>query len=375
MRARTPAIRDDGSSRMLPRRHFLALAAGTVGYAGPVEDRIRRIEAAWRPEKAMADAKTPAVSIAVIRDGGIEWTRTYGVGTGPGTLFQAASISKPVAAMAALHMSQYGNFGLDEDVNEKLTAWHVPENGFTRSEKVTVRRILSHTAGLTVPGFPGYGEGEPIPSLRQVLDGVEPANTPAVRVDAIPGSLYRYSGGGYAVLQLLLTERFQRSFPELMQRIVLGRLGLRSSTFEQPLPQDRAARTAVGFHENGRSYTGGWHTFPEMAPAGLWTTPTDLGLFAISVASAAQGQSNKIIERPMAQAMITPYVGQHGLGFRAKEQWFSHGGSNAGYRSQLFCRADASHGAVVMTNSDNGYNLIRPVLQAIAQQSNWPALP
>jgi len=360
---------------MLPRRQFLALGAGAAVYAGPLEDRIRAIEARWRPVASMTQHGTPAVSMAVIRDGVVEWARTYGVAASTGTLFQAASISKPVTAMAALHMSQYGNFGLDEDVNAKLTAWHVPENDFTQTEKVTVRRILSHTAGLTVSGFPGYGEGEAVPSVRQVLDGEAPANTMPVRVDAVPGSLYRYSGGGYTVLQLLLTERFQRSFPELMRRIVLSRLGMHNSTFEQPLPNERAARTAVGFHNTGRSYTGGWHTYPEMAAAGLWTTPTDLSLFAIAAGRAAMGESNKIVERSMAELMITPHIGRHGLGFTAKDGWFGHTGGNAGYRCELICRADVSHGAVVMTNSDTGGRLIRPVLQAIAQESNWPTLP
>ncbi len=360
---------------MIARRHFLAMGAGAGLYAGPLEDRIRRIESAWRPVVALVQHHTPAVSIAVIRDGAIEWARAYGVGASAGTLFQAASISKPVTAMAALHMAQYGNFTLDEDVNAKLTSWQVPENEFTHERKVTVRGILSHTAGLTVHGFPGYAEGDVVPTLRQVLDGESPANTPAVRVETPPGSAYRYSGGGYTVLQLLLTERFQRSFPVLMQRIVLGRLGLNNSTFEQPLPADRAARTAVGFHENGRSYTGGWHVYPEMAAAGLWSTPSDLCLFAIAVARAATGESNKIIEREMARAMITPHIGRHGLGLTAASGWFGHGGSNAGYRCALHCREDLSHGAVVMTNSDSGAPLVQSVLAAIAKESGWPALP
>ena len=360
---------------MLRRRQFLLLGASAAVYAGPLEDRIRRIEGIWQPESVMPEHKTPAVSIAVIRNGAVEWARTYGVGASSGTLFQAASISKPVTALAALHMAQYGNFGLDEDVNNKLTAWQVPDNSFTATKKVTVRGILSHSAGLTVHGFPGYSENDAIPTVRQVLDGTAPANTPAVRVDVEPGTLYRYSGGGYTVLQLLLAERFQRPFPELMQRIVLGRLGMHNSTFEQPLPQARAARTAVGFHNTGRSYTGGWHTYPEMAAAGLWTTPTDLSLFAIAVARAVMGESNKIVEREMAERMIIPHIGRHGLGFVGGQGWFSHGGANAGYRCELVCRADASHGAVVMTNSDSGGRLLRPVLQAIAQESGWPKLP
>lgn len=357
------------------RRGFLALGAGAAAYAGPLEDRIRRIEGVWRPVQAMALHKTPAVSVAVIREGAVEWARTYGVGASTGTMFQAASISKPVTAMAALHMAQFGNFGLDENVNDKLTAWHVPDNEFTAQKKVTVRGILSHTAGLTVDGFPGYGENDVVPTVRQVLDGEAPANTKPVRVAVTPGTEYRYSGGGYTVLQLLLTERFQRPFPDLMERIVLRRLGMNNSTFQQPLPPERAARTAVGFHETGRSYTGGWHTYPEMAAAGLWSTPTDLSLFAIAVARAVMGESNKIIERPAAESMIVPHVGRHGLGFVGAQGWFWHTGSNAGYRCELICRADASHGAVIMTNSDSGGALLRPLLEAIALESKWPKLP
>ncbi|HEU0123929.1 MAG TPA: serine hydrolase domain-containing protein [Bryobacteraceae bacterium] len=360
---------------MIPRRQFLALGAGAAVYAGPLEDRIRRIEEHWRPVASMTRYKAPAVSMAVIRDGVVEWARTYGVAASTGTLFQAGALSEPVTAMAALHMSQFGNFGLDEDVNEKLTAWKAPENEFTKTAKVTVRGILSHTAGLTVDRFPGYEEHEIVPTVRQVLDGESPAKTKPVRVETVPGAEYRHSAGGYTVLQLLLTERFQRSFPVLMDRIVLGRLGMRNSTFAQPLPADRAARTAVGFHETGRSYTGGWNTYPEMAAAGLWTTPTDLCLFAIAVAHAVTGQSNKIVERPAAELMLRPHVGRHGLGFVGKDGWFGLAGANAGYRCEMQCRADGSHGAVVMTNSDSAGPIIRPVMQAIAQESGWPTLP
>lgn len=344
-------------------------------YAGPLEDRIRKVETAARLNALMLEHQTPAVSVAVIRDGLVNWARTYGVAASTGTLFQAASISKPVAAMAALHMAQFGNFGLDIDVNEKLVGWKVPENEFTAKKKVTVRGILSHTAGLSVDGFPGYGENDVVPTLRQVLDGEKPANTAPVRVEVEPGTVHRYSGGGYTVLQLLLLERFQRPFPELMQRIVLSRLAMHNSTFAQPLPPERARRTAVGFHENGRSYTGGWHTYPEMAAAGLWTTPTDLALFAIAVARAVMGESNKIVEREMAEAMIVPHIGRHGLGFIGGQGWFWHSGANAGYRCKLICRADGSHGAVIMTNSDRGNQVIDPLLAAIAQESNWPKLP
>jgi CubicO group peptidase (beta-lactamase class C family) len=183
-----------------------------------VEARIARVESgllppivvAGRPvppmtlSARMAGLKVPGVSIAVINDGAVEWAKGYGVveagTTNPvtsRTLFQAASISKPVAALAALRLVEQGKLALDEDVNAKLTSWKVPENEFTKTEKVTLRRLLSHTAGLTVHGFSGYPAGTPVPTLVQVLDGAKPANSAAVRVDVVPGTIMRYSGGGF----------------------------------------------------------------------------------------------------------------------------------------------------------------------------------
>lgn len=355
----------------------MALALASPAYPGPIEDRIRRIESRWRPSDLMAAAKVPAVSIAVLRDAQVEWARAYGVAVTTSSLFQAASISKPVAAMAALHMAQHGNFALDQDVNEKLQSWRIPENDFTKTSKVTISRILSHTAGLTVHGFPGYGEGEERPSVLEILDGRMPANTAPVRVDVEPGTRYRYSGGGYTVLQVLLEDRFRKPFAELMRRIVLQPLSLGTSTFEQPLPDELASRAAVAFHETGRSYTGGWHTYPEQAAAGLWTTPIDLLKFGIEVHKARSGMSNRVLEKDMAVRMTTPAAGapEHGLGFAANREWFWHNGANAGYRCALFMSIDGRHGAAVMTNSDTGQKVIRPVLSAIAAESGWPAGP
>src|SRR5207302_11009060 len=147
-------------------------------------------------EKLMKLYNVPGLSVAVIEDYKIAWTKSYGV-TEPGgttpvtakTLFQAGSISKPVAAAGMLALVQKGKLSLDENVNEKLKTWKVPENEFTREQKVTLRRLASHTAGLTVHGFPGYDVDEKVPSLVQILNGEKPtANTPEIRVDFVPGT-------------------------------------------------------------------------------------------------------------------------------------------------------------------------------------------
>ena len=333
--------------------------------------------------KSLVRHKVPGVSVAVIENGSVNWVQGYGfVEAGserrvtPETLFQAASISKPVAAMAALHMMQYGNFTLDEDVNLKLKTWKVPENEFTREKKVTLRGLLSHTAGLTVHGFPGYESGAELPPVPQILDGVKPANTAAVRVDIVPGSKWRYSGGGYTVMQLLLVDRFGRPFPELMRRIVIDRIGMKHSTYEQPLPASRFSMAATAHDNNGKPIAGKWHTYPEMAAAGLWTTPGDLAVFALEVANASVGKSSRVIERSTAREMLTRQSGDYGLGFGIEGEGdaarFAHGGSNGGFRCMLICYRDGSRGAIVMTNSDNGSAVIREVIDHIAATQGWP---
>jgi len=167
--------------------------------------------------------KTPAVSIALINDGRIEWARGYGMLEAggkeqitPETLFQAASISKSLTAMLTLRLVEQGKLDLDSDVNKRLVSWKVPENEFTKEQKVTVRRLLAHTAGVTVPGFLGYEVGETLPTLRQILDGEKPANSAPIRVDMTPGGKFRYAGGGYVILQQLIMDVSGKSFPELM---------------------------------------------------------------------------------------------------------------------------------------------------------------
>src|SRR5579859_5620865 len=239
-------------------------------------------------EKLMKLYDVPGFSVAVIEDYKIAWAKSYGV-TEPGgknpvtpkTLFQAGSISKPVAATGMLALVQQGKLSLDEDVNVKLKSWRVPENEFTKEQKVTLRRLASHSAGLTVHGFPGYDVDEKVPTLVQIFNGEKPANTAPIRVDFVPGSDERYSGGGITIEQQLMMDVSGKQFPALMKELVLDKVGMSDSSYEQPLPAARAAMTAGGAYGDGKPVHGKWHVYPEMAAAGLWTTPTDLAKFAM----------------------------------------------------------------------------------------------
>ena len=202
-----------------------------------------------------------------------------------------------------------------------------------RISAVTLRRLLSHNAGTTVHGFPGYAVGAPVPTVVQVLDGEPPANTAPVRVDLVPGSKVRYSGGGTTIVQLMMTDQLKKPFPEIMAETVLGPLGMTHSSYEQPLPAGRAAMTATGTRRGGQVVEGRWHIYPEMAAAGLWTTPSDLARVAIEVSLAHAGTSSRVLSQAMTRQMLTPQAEDFGLGFAVdpEDDAFGHNGADEGF--------------------------------------------
>jgi CubicO group peptidase (beta-lactamase class C family) len=361
----------------------------------PAQPRIERVEKgllpgvlikgdpAWSIQERMKHYKIPGVSVAVINNFKIEWAKGYGVKdietnepVSTETLFQAGSISKPVAAMAALKKVEQGKIALDEDINNKLTTWKLPDNEFTAKKKVTLANLLSHTGGLTVHGFPGYAPDEKIPTLTQVLDGGPPANTPPVRVDFEPGSRFRYSGGGVTIAQLAIMDIEKKPYPQIARDTVLGPLGMSNSTYEQPLPNQTRPKAATGYRSDGKAVAGKIHVYPEMAAAGLWTTPTDLAKFAIESQLSLVGKSNKVLSKEMTAKMVAPFIPSDpvGLGFFSEKHgaatYFGHGGADEGFRAQLLVHKDKGYGAVVMVNSDNG-QIINEIIRAIAKEYQW----
>ncbi len=361
-----------------------------------VEQKIRRIEnglllpviVKGEPSVPMKLAdrmqfyKTPGVSIAFINNGRIEWARGYGVREAgkfepvtTETLFQAGSISKPVTAIAALRLAQAGKLNLDEDVNRKLASWKVPENEFTREKKVTLRGLLSHSAGVNVSGFTGYISGEQAPTLLQVLDGVKPANSSAIRVEAIPGSRFNYSGGGFTIVQQLLIDVQKKPFPDLMRELVFEPLQMKHSTFQQSLPKKLQTLAAAGHNAGGETPPGKRRVFPEMAAAGMWTTPSDLARLVIAVQRAQAGQSNKFLSAATVNQMLTRQSADWGLGFSVegaeRTRRFSHGGSTQEFNSYLTAYNQTGQGVVIMTNSLRGNALMNEILRSIANEYGW----
>jgi len=333
----------------------------------------------------MREQGIPGLSLAVIRNGAIVREQAYGViantapdAVTPATLFQAASISKPVTALAALRLVEAGKLHLDADVNRTLRSWKLPDNDFTRDSKATLRGILSNSAGLGVPSFPGYAAGAPLPTLKQVLDGAAPANTAAVRVELVPRSAWRYSGGGHALLQQLMIDAAGQPFDALMDELVLKPLGMARSSFAQTPP----ANAAHG-HVEGKPLPGGWHVYPEQAAAGLWTTPADLARFAIGLQRAYNskpGEPGPILSQAMAREAMNRQIASEGLGLfvmgtdgRAPSLW--HGGRNRGFDAFLWFTPANGNGIVVMINANDNAASVNAVARTIAAHYGMEAFP
>jgi CubicO group peptidase (beta-lactamase class C family) len=381
------------------RQMVLCLGLAVIALAGVHADDsigplIARIEGAQSPnrqgldpftlQQVMAKYHVPGISIAVIKDFRIQWAKGYGIAdatTGAAvdaeTLFQAASISKPVAAMAVLRAVQDGRFGLDDDVNTILKSWKLPAGEFTRDRPVTPRTLLSHTSGLGDGfGFPGYAPSAQRPTLVQILDGQKPSNVGPVRLERPPLTAFKYSGGGVTIMQLALMDALGKPFPELMQEYVLGPIGMTRSAYEQPLSPERDRNAARAHDGTGKAMDAKWHVYPELEAAGLWTTPTDLARFAIEVQQSTQGRSNRVLSRSLAQEMVTPVgVGDYAIGLELQKRgggwYFGHSGGNWGFACDLVAHKINGYGLAIMTNGDFGGPVMNEVRARVAAAYDW----
>jgi CubicO group peptidase (beta-lactamase class C family) len=358
---------------------------------------IARIEDRQSPDRQGLDRYTlqemmqkfhvPGISVAVIKDHEIQWAKGYGVAdvksgqaVDARTLFQAASISKPVTAMAFLKGVEQGRFSLDADVNMLLKSWRVPESDLTKDVPVTPRSLFSHTSGSEDGfGFPGYSPTEPQPTLVQILNGEQPSNVGPVLFERPPFVGYKYSGGGIVIMQLAMTETLDKPFAEIMQELVLDPLGLKDSTYEQPLPASRDAVAARAHDGEGKAQDAKWHVYPEQAAAGLWTTPSDLARFAIEVQRATLTPEGRVLSQAMAQEMITPIgVGPFGVGLilekRGEGWYFNHNGGNWGFQCDLVAHVRKGYGVVAMSNSDSGSTVVSEIVARVADAYNWDSL-
>ncbi len=369
-----------------------------------IQARIDRIVNNLQPQASLrgkpTDPKTlsdrmrhyhsPGVSIAVINDFKIEWAQGFGICDSRSqqpvttdTIFQSGSISKAIFALGVMQLVQSGHLKLDEDINHYLTTWQIPRNE-NWQPKITLRQILSHTAGLTTDGFAGYLASEVIPTVSQILNGEPPANSEQVRVNIFPGMQFRYSGGGTTVAQQAVIDLLGKPFPQIMRELVLDRLQLNNSTYEQPLPDRLKTQAATGHPWKGVPIVGGFHIHPEMAAAGLWTTPTDLAKVGIELMEILNDRStHNFLAQDTLTSMLVPQLDSQqigdkfaGIGFfcdGCEDNFqFGHAGSNEGFTSLMRFYPKVGKGVVMMVNSNEGLPLIfREILQAISTEYEW----
>jgi CubicO group peptidase (beta-lactamase class C family) len=372
------------------------LRAGESDHAD-LERRIGNVEAGIPPAVVVKGRKpelhtiagmmekldVPGVSVAVIDGGRLVWAKCYGLGEAGGepltvnTLFQAGSVSKPVVAMAALSLVAEGGLDLDSDVNRYLKSWRVPENELTRDEKVTLRRLLSHTAGVSSFDTDDGGPPGGAPTLLQILKGEGPATGGPVGVDLIPGSRRRYSSEGYAIVQQLLMDIEGKPFPQIMKERVLEPLGMDHSTFTQPLPDSLVAMAAAGHIGPGQPIEGKGLIYHNMGAGGLWTTPSDLARFAMEIQAAAPGGASHVLSQDLASAMLHDPVCGYGLGLgttgEGSSRTFGHSGHNAGFLCHMKALAETGQGVVVMANSNKAIPLLEGITYAVTREFDWPA--
>jgi CubicO group peptidase (beta-lactamase class C family) len=363
----------------------LAASIARVEHGLIEEVRVEGDPPGWTIEERLRAHHTPAVSIAVIHDHRVLWAKAYGwkdlakrERANEGTLFQAASISKMVTALAALEQADAGKVDVDANINLALRSWKLPENELSRATPVTLKQLLSHTAGTNVHSVDGYPEGSTLPTLHQVLDGAPPATTPAVRVEHAPGHEFEYSGGGSLVVQQLVVDLSAQTFAAALDRAIFAPLALRSSSFEVPLPEPLRSRRAVPYDIDETPLP--LLVYPESAPAGLWSTPTDLARFLVEIQLGLQGRS-KLVSKRVATWMVTPiapvgppevwtamgtFVEKHGA-----LTYFGHDGWNDGFLSMSRAMVDRGDGAVVMTNGAGGAHVLFEVMRSIAVEYAW----
>tara|TARA_B110001450_G_C17614657_1_gene478752 strand:+ start:69 stop:1262 length:1194 start_codon:yes stop_codon:yes gene_type:complete len=335
----------------------------------------------WSITERMEFYKIPAVSIAIIDNYQLSWAKAYGwanketkVPATTKTLFQAASISKSLNAVGILNWSESNNIDLNADIDNYLKNWKIKNRKKASGKKITIANLLSHTAGLSGHGFNGYKVGEPIPTTEQILDGKKPSNSSKIKSISQPGKVFKYSGSGIMITQLMLTQNTGIPYDKYMKETILNPLGLTESFFSKPSPNHTSLATA--YWAQGIPLDGKYHIYPEMAAAGLWTNPTELSKYIIEIQKSLIGESNILLSQEMTKKMLSPYLknGITGLGVFLESlkgrDYFTHGGSNEGFKCYYYGSMEGGNGIIIMTNSEN-FDIHPEIIRSIFKVYGW----
>lgn len=331
-------------------------------------------------ETRMAMSKTPALSVAVIHKGKLDWSAAWGqlqkdgADADCGSLFQAGSIAKPFTLLAALRMNTAGLIDFDESIETYLLSYDLPPGRQTKANPVTFRNLLAHSSGIARGGYAGYAQSEPIPTDHQIVRGETPSNSRKVEVLNAPGTSLAYSGGGYTVIEIALQDQLHKPFDEIMREWLLTPVGMRQADFTMPLPTSSHPHTARGHQIDGTIVTGGWNNYPEQAAAGLWATATDLAMFLLEIHKGYEGKSSFFTQASIREMLANP-IANHAYGFRlmgeGDQVFITHYGGTVGYRAGVTLNLRTGDGAVFLANSDNGANLGEEFFSAVSRAYDW----
>lgn len=373
---------------------FISLLIGQVSYSPKVLSQIKQIENHLAGEvkitgekdytlhERMAHYKVKGLSIAVVENYKIAWAKGYGWADEKerrpvtvNTMFEPGSISKSLNALGILKLVQENKLDLNADINTYLKSWTFPYDSISKGKPITLANLLSHTAGLTVHGFPGYSRTDKIPSVPEILDGQKPANTTAVRSAFEPGLRFQYSGGGTTKSQLILTDYTQMPYDQFMAEQVFKPLDMTNSSYTQPPAANKLKQVATGYRADGSMVETKFHVYPEQGAAGLWTTPTDIGKYIIETQLAYEGKSAKLLNQDMTKLRLSPYLdASAALGVFIEERggikYFQHGAANEGFRGIYFGSLEGGYGLAIFVNSDNG-GIMGELINSVATVYNW----
>ena len=348
----------------------------------------------WNILDRMKYYKVPGVSIAVIKDYKIDWAKGYGLAdtnqktqVTTETMFSAGSISKFLMAVTALKMVENEQIDLEKPINNYLTSWKITENDFTKKVPITLRMLLSHSAGTSQSSYFGFTPTQPLPNIVEILSGAKISETRPVIVNSEPNKEFRYSGGGSMIAQLALMDVSKQSFSALTQQILFDKLGMKNSTFEQPLPAKFIKQSSWAYSD-ASWFKGMPYVYPQQAAAGLYTTPTDLAKFFIDVQKSYIG-NGKILSQATTTEMLSaqhkvsdgayneqigvgPFLIQRANNTDPNGVYFEFTGVNAGFLAYGIASITNGNGVMIMLNSGDDVNgLGKEIRRAVAKVYNW----
>lgn len=329
----------------------------------------------------MSEYNIPALSLAVINQGEIAWADIYQNANFSKeqkldctSIFQAASLSKPVTFLAAVRMYAAGEIDLDKNIQNYLKDFVLPQGKQTAENPVTFRNIFSHTSGINSGGYQGYAKDLALPADRDILKGSAGVNTPAIEVVTPPNETLAYSGGAYTLAEQALQDIYNDEFSNIMKKWILEPAGMKHSEFTQPLPASKSDQVAKGYTQSGGLVDGGWRNHPEQAAAGLWSNSIDMATFLIEIYRAYQGKSS-IFSQSDIKSIISHERDGHVYGFILNRSGddisITHYGGNAGYRTGMTISLTSGNGLVYLINSDNGGPLGNELMLSASQVYNW----